>query len=250
MDDENKNTSSGKGTKIVMIIVVVLIVLFILGRMLLSMIPVVGGSFGYGFPGGSGGRAIRYVEIDVKPQVVYRIDEHRFFTFEEYKDCNSGGLVYYHDTRKKIKVFAGREGGDKKRQDEISLVRPNDTMSFYGRFVYAASDNIIAYPSRTVDYKYGGATYFIVYKNLIDPAKNTKLEVSSSSSRTTIITDDAIYIQAANSKDKYDKYAIPKQSDRSEWIDSSDVHFGTLSQDDQFHCNKFIKPNRVKFISN
>ncbi|PLR29019.1 T6SS immunity protein Tli3 family protein, partial [Chimaeribacter arupi] len=98
-----EDNSLGAGTKIIMIIAVVAIVLFLLARFILSIIPTVGGSFGYGFPSGPGkGRAIRDVVIDVDPQVVYRIDDHRFFTLEQYKDCTSGGLVYYNDTRKKL----------------------------------------------------------------------------------------------------------------------------------------------------
>ncbi|SFN14959.1 hypothetical protein SAMN05428971_0257 [Candidatus Pantoea varia] len=247
MCNEDKN-SVGTGWKIALVAVVLLVVFMVGGVVLLPMLQTVGGSFGYGFPSGSGGRAIRDVEIEVDPQVVYRIDDHRFFTLEKYISCTSGGFVYYNDTNKKIKVFAGLEGLDEKPQNEFTITRQNDVLSFNGKFVYAASENIIAYPGRNVNYKYGGSTYFVVYKNINDPSRNTGLEVSSDIYNITTISDDAIYIQASSNKNKYERYPIPKKSDRSEWVDVSNINFGILSQDDHFHCNNDIKPKRVKFI--
>ena len=249
MDNRDKD-SVGTGLKISLVAVVLLVVLMVGGVVLLPMLQTVGGSFGYGFPGGSGGRAIRDVEIDVDPQVVYRIDDHRFFTFEKYISCTSGGFVYYNDTNKKIKVFAGLEGHDKKPQNEFTISRQNDVLSFNGKFVYAASDNVIAYPGRNVDYKYGGSTYFIVYKDIDDISKNTGFKASSSIYKTTTISDSAIYIQVSNDNGRYEKYPIPKKSDEPEWVDAANVSFGVVSLDDRFHCNDNIKPRRVKFIKN
>lgn len=249
MRNEDKN-SVGMGLKIALAAVVLLVVLMVGGVVLLPMLQTVGGSFGYGFPSGSGGRAIRDVEIEVDPQVVYRIDDHRFFTLEKYISCTSGGFVYYNDTNKKIKVFAGLEGLDEKPQDEFNISRQNDVLSFNGKFVYAASDNVIAYPGRNIDYKYGGSTYFVVYRNIKEPSKNTGFEVSSSSYNTNVIADDAIYIQSSSNKNKYEKYPVPKKTDSPEWVDFSDIRFGILSQDDHFHCNNDIKPKRIKFIKN
>ncbi|MBA0190696.1 T6SS immunity protein Tli3 family protein [Pectobacterium odoriferum] len=250
MSNENKINSTSKGAKIFMIIAVLVLVLWILWNVVLSMIPTVGGSFGYGFPSGSGGRAIRDVEIDVDPQVVYRIDDHRFFTFEKYISCTSGGFVYYNDTNKKIKKLTGIDGLDKKPQNEVTISEPNGVMAFNGKFIYAASDNVIAYPGRNISYKYGYLNDFVVIENISNPLQNTGFKVSGSSYDTTTITDDAIYIQASNHSDKYEKYPIPKKSDDPEWVDASTVQFDSVSLDDHFHCNNDIKPRHVRYISN
>ncbi|MFO6300705.1 T6SS immunity protein Tli3 family protein, partial [Rahnella selenatireducens] len=212
-----------------MIIAVVIFVIWLLWNIVVSMIPTIGGSFGAGFPSGSGGRAIRDVEIDVESQVVYRIDDHRFFTLEQYLDCNNGGFVYYNDTNKKIKVLAGYEGADKRPQNEVTTMQENDVLALNGKFVYAASDNVIAYPTRDVSYKYGNSTHYIAYKNISDPSKNAKFEVSPSSSRTNIVTDDAIYVQVSNATGNYKKHPIPKKTDNYEWIESSKVNFKRVS---------------------
>lgn len=36
---------------------------------------------------------------DVPAQVIYRIDDKRYFTIENYEKCNKGGDVYFHDER-------------------------------------------------------------------------------------------------------------------------------------------------------
>ncbi|MBF7978399.1 MULTISPECIES: hypothetical protein [Rahnella] len=250
MSDEKKSEGTEPGLKIVMIIAVVIFVIWVLWNVVVSMIPTVGGSFGAGFPGGSGGRAIRDVEIDVDPQVVYRIDDHRFFTLEQYLDCNNGGFVYYNDTNKKIKVLAGYEGADKRPQNEVTTMQENDVLALNGKFVYAASDNVIAYPTRDVSYKYGSSTYYIAYKNISDPSKNTKFEVSPSNYNTNIVTGSAIYIQEQPNPKYYKRYSIPNKSDNYEWIESSEVTFKRVSKDDHFHCDNTIKPRLVKYISN
>jgi hypothetical protein len=249
MCDENKNSDIRDTLKALGIIAAVLAGIGIIACVVISMLPTVGGSFGFGFPSGSGGRAIRDVEIDVEPQVIYRIDDHRFFTLEKYLDCSFGGFVYYNDTNKKIKVLAGHEGADKRPQNEFTISQPNGVMDFHSKFIYAASDNIIAYPGSNVSYKYGFLNYFIAFKNITNPSKNSEIKVIGSIYDTITITNDAIYTQVSNAKENYKKYPIPKKSDDYEWINTSDVHFNTVSQDDHFHCDNNIKPRRVKYIA-
>ena len=249
MSDENRKSGISKVAKILCIIAAVLTGLGVLASVLISLLPTVGGSFGFGFPSGSGGRAIRDVEIDVEPQVVYRIDEQRFFTLEKYLDCNNGGFVYYNDTNKKIKMLAGYEGADKRPQNEVTTMQKNDVLALNGKFIYAASDNVIAYPTSDVSYKYGNATYYIAYKNISTPSKNAKFEISPSSYNTNTVTDDAIYVQDEATPKYFEKYAIPKKSDDYEWVEPSEAHFKRVSQDDHFHCDNNIKPRRVKYIS-
>jgi hypothetical protein len=46
---------------------------------------------------------------DSPPQVIYRIDDHRFITLEKYRDCNHG-TTYYNDTKAGIRQVLGRAG--------------------------------------------------------------------------------------------------------------------------------------------
>lgn len=88
------------------------------------------------------GNDFKYYVFDVPPQVIYRIDDHRFFTLENYKDCDHGGIVYYHDTNKNIKEYIN--GGS----DSNSILKANPMMSWKGQFIYAASDKFLAFMSR------------------------------------------------------------------------------------------------------
>ena len=249
MSNENETSDIRKALKVIGVMAAIFFGIWIIGGLVISMLPTVGGSFGFGFPSGSGGRAIRDVEIDVDPQVVYRIDDHRFFTLEQYLDCNNGGFVYYNDTNKKIKVLAGYEGEDESPQNEITTMQQNDVLSLHGKFIYAASDNVIAYPTRDVSYKYGNSTHYIAYKNISTPSKNAKFEVSPSNYNTNIVTDEAIYVQNNPTPKHFKEFLIPKKSNDYKWIPASEVHVNRVSIDDQFHCDNTIKPRRVKYIS-
>ena len=46
---------------------------------------------------------------DVPAQVIYRIDDHRFISLENYSDCNHGD-TYYNDTKEVIHKKLGRNG--------------------------------------------------------------------------------------------------------------------------------------------
>lgn len=250
MSDENKSEGTVLGLKIIMIIAVVIFVIWVLWNVVVSMTPTIGGSFGSGFPSGSGGRAIRDIEIDVEPQIVYRIDDHRFFTLEKYKDCSSGGLVYYNDTNKKIKTFAGPKGGDNEPQDEVSMSQVNDTLAFKGKFIYAANDNIIAYPTRDVNYKYGNSTFFIKYTDINNPSNITSSGTIFIDAIATV-TNDAIFIQDSAVSKYSKKIKIPQNNvDVYDLVSPSEIHYTLTSKDDHFHCENNIKPKHMKLISN
>ncbi|WP_244108462.1 T6SS immunity protein Tli3 family protein [Burkholderia anthina] len=51
--------------------------------------------------------ALKELPYDSLPQVIYRIDDHRFVTLEHYRDCYHGES-YYNDTRAGIRKFLGR----------------------------------------------------------------------------------------------------------------------------------------------
>lgn len=247
MNSEN-NTHVGTGLKLAMIAVVLFMVLVLVGMNFLPMLQTVGGSFGYGYPGASGGRAIRDVVIDVEPQVVYRIDENRFFTLENYLDCNRGGFVYYNDINKKLKVLAGGQGLDKIPQNEVSVMEKNHVLSFYGRFIYAASPNVIAFPYRNVSYKYGNSTYFVISRKFTGQSGGFGSD-DISPGDTVFITDDAIYVKN-NTPDRFVKKitADDDQGIHSEWVDIADFKVNRVSQDEYFHCDNRIKPRNIKYI--
>ncbi|MBN3830692.1 hypothetical protein [Burkholderia sp. Ac-20344] len=50
---------------------------------------------------------LKELPYDSPPQVIYRIDEHRFVTLEHYRDCRHGD-AYYNDTRADIRKYLGR----------------------------------------------------------------------------------------------------------------------------------------------
>jgi hypothetical protein len=39
---------------------------------------------------------------DSPQQVIYRVDEHRYITLENYKDCRVGGIMKWHDETRGI----------------------------------------------------------------------------------------------------------------------------------------------------
>ncbi|MBK4717067.1 MULTISPECIES: T6SS immunity protein Tli3 family protein [Tenebrionibacter/Tenebrionicola group] len=235
------------GTKTIVKLCAAGVVLIILGYVLIWFLfmPTIGGSFGAGFPSGSGGSRVRSVIIDVEPQVVYRIDKNRFFTLEKYKDCTHGGFVYYNDTRRGIKELVTSGATDKEPQDELDLEVENDVMAFKGKFIYSASDNVIAYPFRVRNYKYGGENYYFTYKELNDKGIVFGGDMSYSIYELKV-TDGAVYIRSSSTDKMYKKFNTPN-SGEYESIAISKVTIDKISQDNAFHCNNNIKPRSVKY---
>lgn len=249
MDNTESKTMSIRKKIILSVLTFLVVVMIVIWSFILPMIPTVGGSFGYGFPSGSGGRAIRSVEIDVDPQIVYRIDNHRFFTFENYLSCSSGGFVYYNDTKRKIKKLAGIEGSDKKLQNEVSISERNDVLSFIGKFIYSAGDDVIAYPTRNVNYKYGNSTHFISFRNVNNPSKNSRMEVAGPNI-SIIVKDDSVLTKISALSKFYYSHNAPLNSTSYGFINDEDLVLNSTSIDDRFHCNESIKPRKIKYISN
>lgn len=50
--------------------------------------------------------AAKELPYDSPPQVIYRIDDHRYVTLEHYRDCNHGES-FYNDTKKNIRTMIG-----------------------------------------------------------------------------------------------------------------------------------------------
>jgi hypothetical protein len=236
------------GTKTIVKLCAAGVVLIILGYVLIWFLfmPTIGGSFGAGFPSGSGGSRVRSVIIDVEPQVVYRIDKNRFFTLEQYKDCTHGGFVYYNDTRRGIKELVTSGATDKEPQDELDLEVENDVMAFKGKFIYSASDNVIAYPFRVRNYKYGGGRYYVGYKDLTDKSLSFRIEVSRSTDEI-YVGDNTIYVLRSNVSEGYKKYETSRTDGDYVWVDKKDAVLDRRSLDDSFTCNDKIKPRNIKY---
>ncbi|MDT6961417.1 hypothetical protein QTN24_07890 [Cupriavidus sp. SZY C1] len=56
----------------------------------------------------SSNRSDEVSSFDVPPQVIYRIDDHRFITLENYRDCRHG-TTYYNDVRQGIRTKLGTD---------------------------------------------------------------------------------------------------------------------------------------------
>ncbi|VWB13497.1 hypothetical protein BLA14095_00343 [Burkholderia lata] len=81
---------------------------------------------------------LKELPYDSPPQVIYRIDEHRFVTLEHYRDCRYGD-AYYNDTRADIRKYLGRGHFE----------------NFQGRVINADSSGMnivlpLAYPPRAI----------------------------------------------------------------------------------------------------
>ncbi|SAL54134.1 T6SS immunity protein Tli3 family protein [Caballeronia humi] len=125
---------------------------------------------------------------DVPAQVIYRIDDHRYISLENYSDCHHGD-TYYNDTKESIRKKLGRNGIE----------------NFQGRLINAdpTGKNIVIPSSQpperacsdrgcSISLIYStdsGRTFHgMVYMNSFDPFKD--------SSRYTILTTrDALYIE-------------------------------------------------------
>jgi len=195
------------------------------------------------------GNDFKYYLFDVPPQVIYRIDDHRFFTLENYKDCDHGGIVYYHDTNKNIKEYIN--GGS----DSNSILTANPMMSWKGQFIYAASDKVIAFVSRYplmsdrdthsgvfLTYKINGKYGEIQVAGDTDPGFRTIL----------VVTDDNVYIKSRGSLNlsfslpakKIDSMGTsmdqPRSAEGEKWPNDH-----TPSGAIRFTCDMSIRPTNV-----
>ena len=135
---------------------------------------------------------------DVPAQVIYRIDDHRFISLENYSDCNHGD-TYYNDTKEGIRKKLGRNGIE----------------NFQGRLINAdPTGKNIAIPSSqpperacsdrgcSVSLIYStdsGRTFHgMVYMKSFDPFRDSK-------DYTVTLTTDAVYV---SERGQYHSYVI------------------------------------------
>ncbi|HAU4330801.1 hypothetical protein P2H57_03925 [Citrobacter freundii] len=195
------------------------------------------------------GHDFKYYVFDVPPQVIYRIDDHRFFTLENYKDCDHGGLAYYNDTKNKIKKYVG--GGS----DSNAILSANPLMSWKGEFIYAASEDVIAYIERFprmsdrdthsgvfLTYEIGGE-YGMV---------NVGGDYESGLKKTILVMNSALYLKSPGAQNLL--YTLPVKSMNSfniseDYPESAEgdlwPHIQTPSGTTHFTCNNMLKPSSV-----
>ncbi|MEJ5113727.1 T6SS immunity protein Tli3 family protein [Erwinia billingiae] len=150
------------------------------------------------------------------PQVIYRIDEKRYITLEDYTNCDNGS-IYYHNDRNQIKTklwFLSR-----------------GTMNYKGKLIWAAkNDDMLAIPLVRGDNDACGDSLRGCAHSILSVSHDGgrtfgKIRFSASNSSgskeyTIVVTDDAIYIKS----DRYiaDKYAINSAGEfynvRQAWI--------------------------------
>jgi len=87
----------------------------------------------------------RRVETDAPAQVIYRLDDHRFLTLENYISCDKGGRVYYNDTQRGIKTFIGFD------TDVYNDRLGNDVSSYQGTIINGANNGYLAFPGAVTD---------------------------------------------------------------------------------------------------
>ncbi|MFS7381256.1 hypothetical protein AB6870_04120 [Rahnella inusitata] len=191
---------------------------------------------------------VEYMIYNVPPQVVYRIDDHRFFTLENYKDCDHGGIVYYNDTklRKKIYISGGSSSND--------ILKRNPTMEWQGEFIYSADENIIAYPffvmycaSDHMDCSAG-----LLYE--LNGSKNhQKLPTrigSSNNDMSILITNSHIYIRGYYAS-RYYSHALAVNSDPDDFgeiVENKNIDkIKKSSISTKFQCDAGINPSKVSF---
>ncbi|WP_080412894.1 hypothetical protein [Burkholderia ubonensis] len=130
----------------------------------------------------------KVLPYDSPPQVIYRIDDHRFVTLEHYRDCNHGE-TFYNDTRAGIRQQLGR--GDVENY-QGSLINADPT----GRNLVfpAAAPPHLATNDRgwAVELMYstdGGKTFSSVnyMEHSFDPFEDSK-------GYTVLVTKDRLYV--------------------------------------------------------
>ena len=181
---------------------------------------------------------------DSPPQVIYRIDEHRFVTLEHYRDCHHGD-TYYNDTRANTRKYLGRGYFE----------------NFQGRVINAdpSGKNIVlplAYPPRVICgngekgcvmpfwYSTDGGKNFatkVYADHSFNPSEDSKRYVFA-------VTRDSIFISkkisgTVNVFDT-DRYPIIPNStgNRIEFDAKMPSNLRTPSGQDRIACDASIKP--------
>jgi hypothetical protein len=258
-----------------LVIIAVVCSLFMLGLIILSNLPTVGGSFGYGMARPvKADKDDRVVVTDAPPQVVFRIDKHRFLTLENYIACDKSGQIYYHDTKMGIKTRVDTVNRDY-RKDDGTLIKnylvgdeqiqlkhvENGIMAYGGILLYDATNGALAFPYVNNTWSGcdnnrgcyqgamvstdGGKTFYdrIYEKSYSNPGVRAVITVNNEAYYR------ADYYQYGVQRVPY-AYGKSLTSDVTENRDAKfdEENLKNRKYDIRFHCDNTIKPTKIRFV--
>ena len=205
--------------KVLTIIAIIGVLLYALYKGLQFLASVsMGASFGVGLGGMSGSQKVeesRKVETDAPTQIIYRIDNSRYLTLENYISCNKGGQVYYNDTQRGIKTLLGWDDDFY----DFSYRRGNNIAAYRGGIINGADNGYLAFPGASTRQYCGSGNsetgcpvffYFsadygktFIYKIIANeystPERFSKLKV--------VVANDGVYLRdESKSEPLYDNY--------------------------------------------
>ncbi|EPK8593411.1 T6SS immunity protein Tli3 family protein [Pluralibacter gergoviae] len=205
--------------KVLTIIAIIGVLLYALYKGLQFLASVsMGASFGVGLGEMSGSQKVeesRKVETDAPTQIIYRIDNSRYLTLENYISCNKGGQVYYNDTQRGIKTLLGWDDDFY----DFYYRRGNHVAAYRGTIINGADNGYLAFPGASTDQYCGsgrserGCPVFLffsadygqtfIYKILAEeystPERFSKLKV--------VVANDGVYLRDESQAE--DTYSHP-----------------------------------------
>ncbi|KVO17294.1 hypothetical protein WK11_04445 [Burkholderia ubonensis] len=194
----------------------------------------------------------KVLPYDSPPQVIYRIDDHRFVTLERYRDCNHGE-TFYNDTKVGIRQKLGR----------------GDVENYQGRLINAdPTGRNLAFPAAapphlaTID---RGWTVELVYStdggktfNSLDYMPHSFDPFEDSKKYTIAVTRDSVFVSQKISEtadvSNVDRYPLVPgfvYGTKEKLPDEQRIAFNvkmpmglrTPSGQDRFTCDPAIKPS-------
>lgn len=198
---------------VITIIVITAIVLYAIYKGLQFLAGAsMGASFGVGLGGMSGSQKVeesRKVETDAPTQIIYRIDNNRYLTLENYISCDKGGQVYYNDTKRGIKTHLGRDIDF----NDFSYRRGNNVAAYQGSIINGANNGYLAFPGVSTDQYCGsgrserGCPVFFFFS--ADYGKTFIYKIISEEYRTperfsqlkVVVANDGVYLRDESRKE-------------------------------------------------
>jgi hypothetical protein len=188
---------------------------------------------------------------DVPAQVIYRIDDHRYVSFENYSDCFHGD-AFYIDTRLGIRTDLGREGVEN-FQGRLINADPSGSNLVFPMAApphTACSDRSCSTP--LIYSTDSGRTFHgMVYMKTFDPFTRSKRY-------TMAVTGDALYVVEQMDYDAFiRRFPLVKDinltqpypeglHDQSAWASKEKLlpsGLRTPSGQERFTCDASIRPN-------
>jgi hypothetical protein len=189
----------------------------------------------------------KVLPYDSPPQVIYRIDDHRFITLERYRDCNYGD-TYYNDTKASVRTYLGR-GGLENYQGRLVLADPTERNIVIPSSAppnFACSDRGC---SISLIYSTDGGRTFDGnrFMRSFDPFEDTKRY-------TVLVTSEAYFVEKRFDEEfasvdrfplypgfKYGQDTLPDH-DKVQYNTKMPIGLHSPSGQERFSCNASIRP--------